>query len=101
MRLIINGRYTGDLIGSTLNKKGRQVVKFHAFDGFGMPRHVLTNPRVKQIRLSYNNKIYKSSSENWLKHGIPYHKPPYEPQLVLTMQHFNVVDKEQLSLMEV
>lgn len=100
MRLVINGKNTGNLIGSTLTKKGRQVVKFHAFDGFGLARHLLNNPRIKQIRLLYNGKIYKSSADNWLANGIPYHKPPYEPQIILTMNHFEVVDKNQLSLME-
>lgn len=96
--MVIGGKRTGKLIGSTLVKKGRQVVKFHAMDGFGLSRHLINNPRVKRIRLEYNGMTYKTTRENWLKHGIPYHRPPYEPQIVLPRQYFEIVNNKQEEL---
>jgi len=97
-KMIISGKNTGDLIGSTLVKSGRQVVKFHAMDGFGLPRHLINNPRVKNIRLHYQGLVYKTTAEMYRTKGIPYHRPPYEPQLVLPRNLFNVVDSNQTEL---
>ena len=95
MKLVISGKYTGDLIGSTLTKRGRQVVLFRAMDGFGLAKHLITNPRVKHIRLEYKGRLYKTTADQWLRHGIPFWRPPYEPQLILPRRYFDIIDNRQ------
>lgn len=98
MKLRVQGKVVGDLIGTTLVKKGKQVVKFHVLNGFGIPQWQALDHRIEKIRLYYGDKVYKARVGDFIKYGIPYHKYPYEAQFVLPLRHFEVVDSKQLSL---
>ena len=96
--LIIFGKNTGQLIGSTLVKKGRQVVLFEKLDGFGIPQHLILNPRIKNIRIHYKDEIYKATTGRFMDKGIPYHKEGYEPQFILPRNQFTKVNHKQTEL---
>lgn len=97
-RLVVKGKTVGNLVGTTLVKTGKQVVKFHIYDGFGVAQHLILDPRVEKIRLHYGNKIYKASVGDFINHGIAYHKPLYEPQFILPIKFFTVMDAQQLTI---
>lgn len=99
MKLIVSGRYIGDLDGTTLTKKGRQVVKMHVMDGFGLPKALVNHARVTKVRLHYKGRIYQTTTEMYRRRGIPYHRPPYEAQVVLPVEYFQVIDARQASLL--
>jgi hypothetical protein len=96
--LRVQGKIVGTLVGKTLVKRGRQVVKFHAIDGFGIPQWQAMDRRIERIRLHYAGKVYKARVGDFIENGVPYHKPPYEPQFVLPLKYFEVVDSRQESL---
>ena len=103
MRAMISGKDTGRIVGSTYIKSGRQVVLMKIFDGFGVSRHMLTNPRIKNIRIHYNGLVYKASSATYLLKGIPYTDKSgrYEPQVILPRNQFDVVNADQTELFNV
>lgn len=97
-RMVVNGKYVGNLIGSTLVKRGRQVVRMYSMDGYGVSQHLCLHPRIKHIRLEVDGRVYKASTGRFIEKGIPYHKQGYEPQWILPRHMFEVVDARQTSL---
>lgn len=99
MQLVINGKKVGELRGGTLVKRGKQVVLFNTFDGFGQSVNVLDNPQVKDFELHYQGRVYKASVLTYKSHGIPYIRHGYEPQLILPRKYFTVHIASQMVML--
>jgi len=97
-KMTVSGKVVGDLDGSTLIKRGKQVVKMYEMDGYGIPQHLALNPRIKKIELHTDDKILTARVGAFIENGIPYHRPPYEPQFILPVNYFAVRDKHQAEL---
>lgn len=98
MNVYINGKSAGEIQGTTLLKRGKQVILFRNFDGFGIAEKILKDYPIEKIVIVYNNISYETTSERFLEKGIKYHKPPFEPQIILPRSYFQVIDKKQISL---
>jgi hypothetical protein len=94
----VSGKIIGTLEGDTLVKKGKQVMLMRIFDGFGIPVTVFDDERVRYIEVHYKNKVYRVFTGEYRRHGIPFHREPYEAQLVLPRRYFS--DGAQESLWE-
>lgn len=97
-KLIVNGHYVGDLINGTLIKKGRQVQKMYAMDGFGIATQILDENDIQNVQLYYEDKVYETSVKELRRFGIPYHNPKYEPQIIMPVSRFRVFAANQTRL---
>lgn len=89
-RILINGRCVGDLVDGTLIKKGKQVQKMYAMDGFGLAKSLLDRYQIDDVELHYEGKVYEATISAIRRYGIPYHNPRYEPQLIVPASRFRV-----------
>ena len=89
------GHIIGDLRGKTLYKKGRQVVLFRNFNGFGASKDTLDV--VDRIVCSYEGKQYTASSEDFWTKGINWNDKG-DAQLILPLQHWSLEDSRQTKL---
>ena len=97
----VEGKVVGNLNSEgTLVKKGRQVMLFNIFDGFGIPDSVLQDPAVERIEVHYAQKVYRASYHDFLEHGVPYHRRPFEPQTILPRKFWNGGVPKQPQLFE-
>lgn len=82
-----------------LTKRGKQVVLFRNYDGFGLPLSVLKT--IKSLEIHYDGEVYTATPEDFYEHGIEndfkdtrtYHT---EKQLVLPRRFFKRGNQEQL-----
>ena len=91
------GKVIGDLHGKTLIKRGRQVILFRVFDGFGISKDVLD--LVNKIVCHYEGKVYTADVEDFWEKGIEYDFAG-DKQLVLPRKFWAYQDKDQLSLIK-
>lgn len=100
MKVRMQGRIVGDLVGSTLVKRGRQVQMMNIMGGFGIPQAQVLDMRIEKFRLHYGGKVYKARVGDFINSGIPYHRPPYEPQFILPLKYFECLDDKQTNLLK-
>lgn len=109
-----NGKIIGTLENGKLIKSGKQAVLFRAMDGFGLPQDLVSkdaaatstkaarqgreNPTIQEIEIRHHDRVYAARISDFLDHGIPYHRPPYEAQYILSRRYFTVRDTKQLTL---
>lgn len=98
MRMMVSGRYVGDLIDGTLVKRGKQVQKMYSMDGFGVAKQLLNRREIENIELHYDDYVYTAPVETFQRFGIPYHHPPFEPQLILPVNHFQMRSQRQVEM---
>lgn len=97
-KLIVNGRYVGDLINGTLIKKGKQVQKMYAMDGFGIASQILDENDIEEVQLHYEGKVYEATIREVRRYGIPYKHPRFEKQIIMPAARFRVRTAGQLRL---
>lgn len=90
------GKYVGKLLNGCLFKKGKQVVLFRNFDGFGFSVGCLKD--FDRVQLEHDHKVYKATVETIKEHGIEY-KNGFDTQLVLPRKHWQVIDPMQRVLL--
>lgn len=50
------------------------------------------------VEIHYDDVIYQAPLSAFKEHGIPYHKPPFEPQYILPRKYFISIDSKQLRM---
>lgn len=96
--LRVNGKLVGELEGTTLIKRGKQVVRMHTMDGYGVSQSLVLDPRIEKIELHSDDKIYVAPVGMLIEKGIPYHRQPYEPQFILPTGYWSVRDRHQTEI---
>jgi len=108
-RIYVGNRFAGTITNLNgekvfLSYRNRAKHFFRNFKGWGLSREVFSYLKlngVKQIHLRINlADTLTSNITDWEKHAIPYHKPPYEPQLILPEKFFKIQKLALPQLME-
>ena len=97
MNLMIDGKIVGELKDGVLIKKGKQVVLFRNYDGFGLSKRILKNTGIKKISLEYSGTIYQTTPQVFIDHGITYTNR-YDEQIVLPRKYWASTPNGQTSL---
>jgi hypothetical protein len=107
-RVFLNSKEIGWMTTTMNGKKAyisprnRPQHYFRIFEGWGLSRDVLEflkQNRFNEVHLRIGlRETLISKIEDWDEHGIPYHRPPYEPQLVLPEKF---MEKKVIPLSEV
>lgn len=92
----------GNNIRAFVSPRDRAKHYFRIFEGWGISRalftYLLKTVQVQEIHLKVGKSLTLTSQmRSWEEHCIPYHKEPYEPQIVLPEKYFK---KNQLTLSE-
>lgn len=98
MELMIDGKIVGELKDGDLIKRGKQVVLFRRYDGFGFSRKIIDTPEIKQIRVEYQDKTYTTTPMMFVTRGIPYSNGD-DKQLILPRKWWAVKDDDQQTLL--
>lgn len=98
MQLMIDGKIVGELKDGVLVKKGRQVVLFRRYDGFGFTQKIVDTPGIQKILVNYNGVEYITSPAVLSAHGIRYDNHG-EEQIVLPRKWWGTQNEEQLPLL--
>lgn len=98
-QILVDGRKAGWITklgdGTRIFVSPRDRAKhyFRIFEGWGISRALFTfllkTVEVQEIHLKIGKfLILMSKMDDWEKHCIPYHKEPFEPQIVLPEKYF-------------
>lgn len=104
-RVYLDGRHIGSITKLGNGKKtlichrNRKKHFFRKYNGWGISQealHLLAGTDVTHIQVRIGKSTTLTSNlKDWFKHGKKYHKPPYEPQIILPEKHFT---QEKLTL---
>lgn len=88
-----------------VSPRKRQQHYFRIFEGWGLSRDLFTYllkvVEVQEIHLKIGKALTLTSQMLvWEQHSIPYHKEPYEPQIILPEKYFKSVQLTMAQLME-
>lgn len=78
----------GQVIDGILHKRGTQVVKFWAKNGYAIPVDELLKVKGVKLYSKYDGNLY-ADKETFNKFGI-HHKFKEERQLILPLEHWEV-----------
>lgn len=98
MNLMIDGKIVGELKDGVLIKKGKQVVLFRNYDGFGLSTKILENTGIKKISLEYKGVLYQTTPQAFKELGITY-KNKYDEQKILQRKYWASKPDGQISLL--
>lgn len=92
----LHGRLDKDGI---LIKKGKQVVLFENYDGFGVPIKVLE--KIRGVEIHYKGKVYIATTDTFYNNGIEhtFQDPSnyrQEKQLILPRKFWDAPDQTRL-----